>query len=425
MSNPRGSTDGHFTRDRGAESAPWVIVAGGFHERGGMDKANAALAAFLLARGTPVHLVAHAVAPELAAAALASVHLVARPAGSDLLGERLLARRGAAVAAAVTGRWPAARVVTNGGNCPWPDVNWAHSVHHAWPTCDAGAPLLFRARNRLSKALARRRERRALGAARLVVANSERTRRDLVELLGLSPGRVSAVRLGSERACRAATAGERRAARARLGLAAGRPVVAFVGALGHDRNKGFDTLLDAWASLCARGGWDAGLVVAGGGRGSEVWGRRVGGRGLAGRVRLLGFTERVGDVLAAADLLVSPARYEAYGLNAHEAICRGVPALVSAAAGVAEVYPPELSAMLLPRPADAGDLARRLLRWRDEIEEWKRRFAPLAARLRARTWADMAAEFVAVVEGRRGPGAATCGLMSEQNLVGSREQSIR
>ncbi len=29
--------------------APWVVVAGGFHGRGGMDKANAALAACLLA----------------------------------------------------------------------------------------------------------------------------------------------------------------------------------------------------------------------------------------------------------------------------------------------------------------------------------------------------------------------------------------
>jgi glycosyltransferase involved in cell wall biosynthesis len=176
-------------------------------------------------------------------------------------------------------------------------------------------------------------------------------------------------------------------------------VVAFVGALGHDRNKGFDTLLDAWELLCARGGWDAELLAAGGGRGFEAWGREVSRRGLAGRVRLLGFTERVGELLAAADLLVSPARYEAYGLGAHEAVCRGVPALVSGRAGFAELYPAALSEMLLPRPDDAADLARRLLLWRDDAEGWRRRFAPLAESLRARTWDDMAAEFVAVVEG--------------------------
>ena len=399
--------------------APWVVVAGGFHERGGMDKANAALARHLLARGTPVHLVAHEVAPRLAADPLASVHLVAHPARSFLLGERLLARRGAEVARAVKGRWPAATVVTNGGNCLWPDVNWVHAVHHAWPPADRGAPALFRARNRVAKLLARRRERQALGAARLVVANSERTRRDLLEHLGLDPARVRTVRLGGEAGCRAVTAEERAAARAWLGVGEGRPVVAFVGALGHDRNKGFDTLLDAWESLCRRPVWDAELVAAGGGRGFEAWERNVGRRGLAARVRLLGFTERVSDVLAAADLLVSPARYESYGLNAHEAISRGVPALVSAASGVAEEYPPALSAMLLPRPDDAEDLARRLLLWRGEVAEWKARFAPLASRLRARTWDDMAAEFVNLVE-RAGDGGALrvagCGFGAERVL---------
>ncbi|HEV3470243.1 MAG TPA: glycosyltransferase family 4 protein [Pyrinomonadaceae bacterium] len=399
--------------------APWVVVAGGFHGRGGMDKANAALAACLLARGTPVHLVAHEVAPELAADPLARVHLVARPARSFLLGERLLARRGTEVARAVTGRWPAARVVTNGGNCPWPDVNWVHAVHHAWPPADRGAPVLFRARNRLAKAVARRRERAALGAARLVVANSERTRRDLVERLGLDPARVRTVRLGGEAGCRVVTAEERGAARAWLGLGGARPVVAFVGALGHDCNKGFDTLLAAWESLCGHPRWDAELLAAGAGRGFEAWEREVGRRGLAGRVRLLGFTERVGDVLAAADLLVSPARYESYGLNVREAVARGVPALVSAAAGVAEEYPPGLAGMLLPHADDADDLARRLLLWREDVEAWKRRFAPLGARLRERTWADTAAEFVGLVEAAGdddGLRVAGCGFGAERVL---------
>jgi hypothetical protein len=94
-------------------------------------------------------------------------------------------------------------------------------------------------------------------------------------------------------------------------------------------------------------------------------------------------------------------------LNVHEAVCRGVPALVSAGAGIAELYPAELSAMLLPDAEDAEDLAARLLRWRAEREEWKERFAPFAARLRGRAWGDAAAEFVRAVEGeRRGAGLA-------------------
>ncbi|HEX8474139.1 MAG TPA: glycosyltransferase family 4 protein [Pyrinomonadaceae bacterium] len=386
-----------------AEAAPWVIVAGGFHQRGGMDKANAALARYLLARGTPLHLVAHAVAPELAAHPQATVHIVPRPAGSFLLGERLLAREGHRVARAVVARHRGARVVTNGGNCAWPDINWVHSVHHAWPRADAEAPLWFRAKNRLDGATARRRERGAISNARIVIANSERTRRDLMTHLDVKPERIRTVRLGSDDVRQlqdgAATREERTAAREWLGVPEGRPLVVFVGALGHDCNKGFDTLLGAWARLCARAEWDADLVAAGGGRAVAAWRTHVASFGLAARVKLLGHTERVGDVLAAADLLVSPVRYEAYGLNVHEAVVRGVPSLVSAVAGVAELYPAELSAMLLPDAEDAAHLEATLLDWRMEVEAWKRRFAPFAATLARRTWRDMAAEFVEVVEG--------------------------
>lgn len=392
-----GGRVAHVARRR----EPWLIVAGGFHRRGGMDKANAALAAYLAEGGTPVQLVAHEVEAELRSHPLVSVRLVQRPAGSTLLGERLLDRQGRAAARELVARWPAARVVVNGGNCLWADVNWVHSVHHAWPTMDEGAPAWFRVKNRFAKSVARSRERRALASARVVVANSERTRRDLVEHLGLDSSRVRTVYLGSDERGGAVTFDERSAARRWLSVDGSRPLVAFVGALGHDGNKGFETLLRAWKKLCSQEGWDAELVAAGGGRGSETWERRVLDEGLAGRVRLLGFTERVGEVLAASDLLVSPVRYEAYGLNVHEAIARGVPALVSASAGVAERYGEELGGLLLRRPWDADELAEKLSRWRASVDEWRRRFAPLGERLRARSWAEMAAEFVSLVEEER------------------------
>ncbi|HEY6395781.1 MAG TPA: glycosyltransferase family 4 protein, partial [Candidatus Binataceae bacterium] len=104
------------------------------------------------------------------------------------------------------------------------------------------------------------------------------------------------------------------------------------------------------------------------------------------------------EVLAASDLLVSPVRYEGYGLNVHEALCRGVPAMVSASAGVAERYPSELGELLLPDPEDAGDLAKRILSWRTDICGWKLRVVPLANSLRQRTWEDMAHEIVAIAE---------------------------
>lgn len=378
--------------------APWVLVAGGFHRHGGMDKANAALARYLIERRTPLHLVTHQVDREFSSRPGVTVHIVSRPAGSFFLGERLLEWCGRAVASRISAKWPGTRVLVNGGNCNWSDVNWVHSVHHAWPCVDHDAPVWFKIKNRLTKSLARRRERLSICAARLVLANSERSRRDLIGRLKLNPGQVYTVYPGTDPAWRAATAAKRAAARAWLGKSEKRPLVAFVGALGHDQNKGFDTLWSAWRMLCANSDWDADLAVAGGGSGVARWQAWIAQAGLADRVRLLGFTDRMADLLAAADLLVSPARYEAFGLNVQEAICRGVPALVTSSAGVAERYPSDLAEMMLPDPENVDDLVARLLRWRSSIDCWKDRFRPLATALRNYTWTDMASRIVFLAE---------------------------
>jgi glycosyltransferase involved in cell wall biosynthesis len=373
---------------------PWVLVSPGIHHHGGMDRANLALAEFLWDEGVPLHLVAHDVDAELAIRPGVSVHAVPRPAGSFFAGERLLDWRGRAVAATVRARWPGARVLVNGGNCAWGDLNWVHCVHHAWPCADRGAPAWFRAKNRLMKGSARRRERRIVPLARLVIANSEQTRRELVELLQVAPERVRTVYLGADPARGEAGPEQRAAARAWLGKPADRPLVVFVGALGHDHNKGFDALWAAWRLLCADPAWDADLVVAGGGRGVAMWEGEIARAGLGDRVRMLGFTDRVGDLLAAADLLVSPVRYDAYGLNVQEAVCRGVPTLVSGRAGVSERFPPALTEMVLPDPTDLDDLARRLRVWRGSMEYWREQFRPLGELLRSRTWRDMARAIV-------------------------------
>jgi glycosyltransferase involved in cell wall biosynthesis len=378
--------------------APWVIVAGGFHQDGGMDKANAALATFLLERGTPLHLVAHRVDPELSARPGVRIHLVPKPVGSFFLGEWMLDRSGRAVARRVVTQSPGARVVVNGGNCIWPDINWVHSFHHAWPCMDAGAPIGFRVRNRITKSSARRRERLSIPPACVVLTNSEKTRRDVIGFFGIEPHKVHMVYLGTNPMWKPATSAERTAARAWLGQSEERPLVVFVGALGLDQNKGFDTLWRAWQALCVRKEWDANLIVAGDGNGLRRWKVAVREAGLESRVRFLGFTDRVRDLLPAADLLVSPVRYEAFGLNVQEAICRGIPALVSDSAGIAELFPAELSAMLLPNSADTADLAYRLRRWRSNMNYWKEAFQPFSNALRKYTWKDMARRIVEIAE---------------------------
>jgi glycosyltransferase involved in cell wall biosynthesis len=387
---------------------PWVLVCGAFHPRGGQGEANAALADHLLRRGHPVHLVGHDIDPDFLDRPGATVHRITRPAGRFMLGYLPLRYYGRKVAAEVRAATPTARVLVNGGSCPWPDINWVHAVHHAWPVVDNGAPLWFRAKNRLFKWWSRRSEAHAIRMARLVIANSAQTRQHLIHHLGLDPQRVHVVYLGADAAWGPAGREERVQQRRRVGISDDRPLVLFMGALSHDNNKGFDTLLAAWRGLVASGTWDAELLVAGSGNGLPRWQREVARAGLARNIRFLGFYREVMGLLAGVDLLVSPARYEAYGLNVQEAVCRGVPALVSSRAGVVEQYPPELAEMVLPDPEDKDELARRLRHWRADVDGWRSRFRPLSDTLRGYPWEKMAARIVELAEAcDRGNGVTT------------------
>jgi glycosyltransferase involved in cell wall biosynthesis len=296
---------------------------------------------------------------------------------------------------------PAARVVVNGGNCAWSDINWLHAVHAAWPVRDDGAPWWSRYRTRRLKRIAIARERVALQAAELVITNSEATRRAAIDRVGVARARAHTVYLGSDPEWGVASDAERREARAALDLPADVPVVLFVGALGNDINKGFDLLWRAWESLSRSGQWDARLVVAGAGWRAARWQREAERSCPPGHVRFLGFTPHIRQVLAAGDLLVSPVGYEAYGLNVHEALCRGLSVLVTETAGVVERFDASMSPALLPQGVTADGLVERLRAWRGDAEGWRTRAAATGARLRARSWTAMAAEIVAIAHQSR------------------------
>ena len=386
----------------GIEAHPWVLVAAGFHRNGGMDKSNLALAEYLLEREIPVYVIAHGVEPHLEQHPLAKVCLVPRPAGSFLLGEFPLAYKGRTIARRVLKQWPRAQVVVNGGNCVWPGINWAHYVHRAWPAPSTKAPWLYRIKSALADSWARRTERAAFQRAHLVISNSERTSREIIKYFGVDRHRVHTVYLGADPEWGLVTPEERAMSRHALEVNDSRTLAAFVGGLGYDHRKGFDVLFQAWERLCARPDWDVDLLVAGSGPALPMWRAAVLKSGLSERIRLLGFSNQVKGVLAAVDLLVSPVRYEAYGLNVQEAVCRGIPAMVSASAGVAERYGSEFAPMLIRDPEDAGELVQSLLAWRSKKEDWKACFRPFGDRLRSRSWRDTAVDIVSIVQQQQG-----------------------
>jgi glycosyltransferase involved in cell wall biosynthesis len=372
---------------------PYLIVTGDFVKTGGMDRANYALARYLADSGAETHLVAYRVDPELASRPNVIVHRVPKPARSYALAAPMLDRIGRMWARRITQR--GGKVIVNGGNCVWGDVNWVHYVHAAYRR-ETSAGVTHRIRLALSSRMARTAERRALNRARIVITNSNRTREDLACRLGVPRSKAHTIYYGTDRELfRPASPDERAAIRRGLGWNQETPTVAFIGAIG-DRRKGFDTLFDAWKILCSDFRWDAELVVVGTGAEAPVWKERTDQSGMAQRIHFLGFRSDVPALLRASDLLVSAVRYEAYGLNVHEALCCGIPAIVSAGAGVAERYPSELRDLLLDDPEDVTGLVSKMRSWRSQLDLWKRRVIPFSCKLRQYTWDDMAREILAV-----------------------------
>jgi len=364
---------------------------------GGMDIANLRLAEYL-SEFFSLHIVTHRAEGSLTSRAGVVLHRVSRPFNMHLLGGPLLDWAGRKVAKRLSPGGVTA--IVNGGNCLVnQSVNWVHYVHAAYRPSQSLSGI-----RRLKAILHRwhslRNERIALTQAKLVLCNSQLTANHVIELLRVPAERVRVVYYGidSDR-FQPATEAERAGLRQRLGWDTERPYLLFIGALG-DRRKGFDSVSSAMMKLCSEHNWDANLVVVGSGADKEHWEKHFRSVGLERRVSFLGFRSDVPDLLRAADALVAPTRYEAYGLGVHEALCCGLPAFVSRASGVAERYPDILrDRLLLDDPDDVPTIVNKLRAWRADMKMYRSLVADFSEGLRKRTWRDMAKEFVACVQG--------------------------
>jgi glycosyltransferase involved in cell wall biosynthesis len=169
--------------------------------------------------------------------------------------------------------------------------------------------------------------------------------------------------------------------RADLRLAPGRPLVLAVGRL-HPQ-KGLDVLLDA----AARWTGDAApplVAVAGTGPLAATLAARVRDRRLP--VALLGRRDDVADLLAAADVVVLPSRWEARSLAAQEALRAGRPLVATRTGGLPALLGD--GALLVP-PEDAAALAAAVTGLL--ADPARARALAAAGRRRAATWPDAAA----------------------------------
>ena len=193
--------------------------------------------------------------------------------------------------------------------------------------------------------------RRAIDAfsrrqARVIIANSEVVRRDVIDREGVDPERIIVIRNGVEVPA-ASDASMRRAARERWGAADGDFVVGCVSNL-HP-TKGIGHLLRAFASL--ENSPSLRLVIIGEGSSRGMLAELARSLGIADRVLLAGTDPNVQARLAGFDIFVHPSDTEGLPNAVLEAAAAGLPIVATAVGGTPEIIIDGTTGLLVP----AGD----------------------------------------------------------------------
>jgi glycosyltransferase involved in cell wall biosynthesis len=169
-----------------------------------------------------------------------------------------------------------------------------------------------------------------------LIAVSEHTRQDAIEVLGIDPERITTIHSGVPEAYFAASHSDAEGVKNRLELH--KPYVLVVGTI--EPRKNMDRMLDAWQSLpeAYRHTWE--LVIAGPlGWASEAVAARL--KTCQG-VRWLGYVDEpdLPALTRGATLLAYPSLYEGFGFPAAQAMAAGVPVLTSNVSALPEVAGP-------------------------------------------------------------------------------------
>jgi UDP-glucose:(heptosyl)LPS alpha-1,3-glucosyltransferase len=269
------------------------------------------------------------------------------------------------------------------------DVITAHICSDAW----------YRARNEVSgdvtwkervfaavlNPLERRMYRRSVGS--WVIAVSERIRRDLAVCYGCGD-RMSVIYHGVdlEQFTPDRRSSDRDEVRRRIGLVASDVAFLFVG----DLRKGAPIAIEALHDTPG-----AKLILVSR-TPTERYRQMAEALGVRDRAVFVPPTNRIEEYYAAADAFVFPSPYDAFGMVVTEAMASGLPAIVSTAAGAAELIEHERDGLLLDDPSSVERVADAMRRLTGDSELRQRLGTAARRRVESLTWDEIAAKTMEV-----------------------------
>lgn len=234
---------------------------------------------------------------------------------------------------------------------------------------------------------------RAVRRADHIIAVSQRTADDLVDLLGVEPKKITVIHLGVDPSVRRVEDEARlREVAARYELR--RPFALAVGTI--EPRKNFARLIEAFSIARARPGGPAQLVIAGrkGWLYDDVF-QAVERLGLHDSVRFLDYVpdDDLPVLYTLASVVAMPSLYEGFGIPVVEAMACGTPVVASAAGSLPEIVG---DAGLLAPPEDVSSLADALSQAVSDEAMRERMVARGRERVRDFDWDEAARRHVAV-----------------------------
>lgn len=227
------------------------------------------------------------------------------------------------------------------------DVNAVHFVHSSWLRASLHTLQLRRdfysTYQWFYTALNARWEKKAFRQAKVVVAVSQKVKKELVNI-GVPNECIQVILNGVDLQEFSPGYVDRR----KLGLPPQVPLALFAGDIRINR-KNLDTVLHALVQVPGLH-----LAVVGTTEGS-MYPQLTAKLNLGERVHFLGYRHDVSEIMRAVDLFVFPSRYEPFGMVVIEAMASGLPVIIATTAGAAEVVTPA-SGVVLADPDDTQAL---------------------------------------------------------------------